>query len=104
MTKKKEKPQELTEEQLIAQATIERIESMADDWRDNIVVQAIAEGIQAKWYTLLEDIGNGRTRNNKYNMGYMQACRDIQAHLTNIGQTTAPTIIEETTLDVTEPK
>lgn len=82
-------------ERRAAELAVEKLEALSDDWRDTIIVRAIASGVQAKFHELLRRIGNGEARNTKWNQGYMQALRDLHAQLLYIAEPQAPEETDE---------
>ena len=71
-----------SERELAEELTTKKLDAISDIWRDAAIAKAIREIITVTWQGLNYDIGKGRAKNNKFNAGYITACRDIQNYLT----------------------
>lgn len=71
-----------TEKEIAEELTTKKLDAISDIWRDAAIAKAIREVVTITWQSLNYDIGKGRAKNNKFNAGYITACRDIQNYLT----------------------
>ena len=71
-----------TERELAEELTSKKLEAISDIWRDAVIAKAIREVVKNTWQSLNYDIGRGKAKNNKFNAGYITACREIEAYLT----------------------